>query len=120
MESDVKKSYKIASELHAMERIEGYFALGILYCFGIHIKMDVEKGTILLSKAFIQGYLPASYISAIVLGSAGNMQKSKYISLDLINKLAKVGYKPAIDALKESPDGIPEIINLSYEYLCKY
>jgi len=119
LDIDIKRSYSIASELHTMNRIEGYFALGILYCFGIHVKMDIEKGTNLLLNAFRQGYLPASYIFAVVLGSAGNMQKSKDISLEVMKNLADDGYKPAIEALKENSDGMPDGVHLSYEYLCE-
>jgi len=114
---DIKISYSIANNLNTMKKIEGYFALGILYCFGIHVKMDIEKGMSLLLKAFVQGCLPASYIAAIVLGSTGKMQKSKDISLVVMKNLADDGYKPAIEALKESSDGMPEGVHLSYEYL---
>lgn len=119
-EVNAEKSYRVASELHTMGRVEGHFTLGASYCFGIHVDVDVEKGLRLLAETSSQVYTPGMYILAIVFWNTSSMQKSKDISLNMMKELAQKGYKPAVDALKESPDGIPEIINLSYEYLCKY
>lgn len=119
-ESNAEKSYKLATDLYEMGRVQGYFALGIAYFVGTHVDIDFEKGLLLISESSGKGYVPGMYLGAVLLGSTGKMQRSKDITLEVINKLVKMKYKPAIDALKESPDGIPEGINLSYEYLCEY